>query len=246
MASMFICAFLEMACQRNDLNSCLIWRNWKKVPDVDALRTRHHAEAKTELGKEIMRLIFAAAVLICAQSVSSAESVYTSADLDKDCAIMEIDEVGGTWKCKGFGEYPVWFSEGDARQSIFLGHVGSWYRKGAWESFGQFNHYGGTVEWVLESGAPVAAITRFFVQNSEDPPSKDQGQVLVISKVGQPGAGEACVVGYVDARANKDPNVLAREVAAEFVKSFVCRKDEPIYHGVKGPTAGEPSRSFGE
>jgi hypothetical protein len=210
------------------------------------LRAKHHAVPESSRGKENMRLYLTSAALILSMNVSGAESVYTSPNLDTDCAVVETNEVGGTWKCRGFKEYPVWFSEGDARQSVFLGHVGDWYRKGAWESFGQFNHYGGTVEWVLESGAPVAAITRFFVQNSEDPPSKDEGQVLVISKVGQPGAGEACVVGYVDARANAEPNVLARKVAAEFVKGFVCRRDEPVYHGVKGPTAGEPSRDFGQ
>jgi hypothetical protein len=193
-----------------------------------------------------MRLIFTAAALALSLAAVRAQSVYTSPDLDKDCTVVETNEAGGTWKCKGFGEYPVWFSEGDARQSVFLGHVGDWYQKGAWESFGQFNHYGGTVEWVLENGAPVAAITRFFVQNSEDPPSKDEGQVLVISKVGQPGADEACVVGYVDARANKEPNTLARKVAAEKVKGFKCRVDAPVYHGVKGPTAGEPQSDFGK
>lgn len=196
-----------------------------------------------------MRLILAAALaLALALPLASAraESVYTSADLDKDCVIMELDEVGGSWRCKGFKEYPVWFTEGDARQSVFFGYVGRWYREGAWESFGQFNHYGGTVEWVLENGAPFAAISRFFVQNSEDPPSKDEGQVLVISKVGQPDAREACVVGYVDARANKEPNILARKVASEKVKGFKCRTDEPVYYGVKGLTAGEPYRSFGQ
>ena len=193
-----------------------------------------------------MRLFATAAAFTFSMTFAAAESVYTSPDLDRDCTVVETNEVGGTWRCKGFKDYPVWFSEGDARQSVFLGHVGDWYQKGAWESFGQFNHYGGTVEWVLKDGAPVAAITRFFVQNSEDPPSRDEGQVLVVSKVGQPGRGEACVVGYVDARANKEPNVLARQVASEFVQSFACRVDEPVYHGVKGETAGEPSRSFGK
>jgi hypothetical protein len=169
-----------------------------------------------------MRLILTAAALMLSINVSGAESVYTSPNLDTDCAVVETNEVGGTWKCKGFKDYPVWFSEGDARQSVFIGHVGDWYQKGAWESFGQFNHYGGTVEWVLENGAPFAAVTRFFVQNSEDTPSKNEGQVLVISKVGQPGAGEACVIGYV------------------------CRRDEPVYHGIKGPTAGEPYRDFAQ
>ena len=53
------------------------------------------------------------------------------------------------------------------------------------------------------------------------------------------------MTAYVDARANKEPNALAREVAAKVVKGFKCRIDEPVYHGVEGPTAGPPSRTFG-
>lgn len=194
-----------------------------------------------------MRLIFTAATLALSITFARTESVYTSPNLDKDCTLQEkSDDDGGTWRCTGLKDYPVWFSEGDLRQSIFFGHVGSWYRKGAWESFGQFNHYGGTIEWLIENGRPYAAIARFFIQNFEEDNARNEGQTLVISKVGQPGVGEACVAAYVDARANKEPNALARTVAAEVVKGFKCRIDEPVYHGVKGQTAGEPNRSFGD
>lgn len=196
-----------------------------------------------------MRLFVLAASLSIALSSPclAFESVYTGVNLDKGCTSLEkSDDDGGSWKCKGYKDYSVWFSEGDLRQSIFYGDVGDWYKAGAWESFGPFNHFGGKVEWLIENGKPFAAITRFFVQNPQEETSKNEGQVLVVSKVGQKGVGEACVVGYVDARANKKPNVLARKVAMDLAKSFVCRKDEPVYHGIKGPTAGEPYRSFGQ
>lgn len=101
------------------------------------------------------------------------------------------------------------------------------------------------MEWIVENGVPYAAISRFFIQNTEEDIAKYEGQTLVISKVGQLGVGEACVAAYVDARANKEPNELARKVAADIVKGFKCRVDEPVYHGVEGPTAGPPSRTFG-
>ena len=174
------------------------------------------------------------------------ESVYSRLNLDTDCTLLEnSDDGGGSWKCKGYMDYPIWFSEGDARQSIFYGHLGEWHKETAWESFGPFNHYGGTVEWLIEDGKPFATISRFFIQNFEEDIAKNEGQTLVISKVGQPGVGEACVIAYVDARANKDPNALARTVAAEVVNGFKCRADTPVYHGVEGPTAGPASRTFG-
>jgi hypothetical protein len=193
-----------------------------------------------------MRLTSAAVALLLSLAPAKAESVYTSPNLDTDCTLLEkSDDDGGSWKCKGYKDYSVWFSEGDARQSIFFGHLGEWYKQTAWESFGPFNHYGGTVEWLIEDGRPYAAISRFFIQNFEEDIAKNEGQTLVISKVGQPGVGEACVTAYVDARANKEPNALAREVAAKVVKGFKCRIDEPVYHGAEGPTAGPPSRTFG-
>jgi hypothetical protein len=191
---------------------------------------------------------------VCALAMSLAlpapagafESVYQDLNLDKDCKLLGSEETSesASWQCKGYKEYPVWFSEGDLRQSIFYGHVGDWYQKGAFESFGPFNHFSGRIEWLVKNGAAMAAITRFFVENSEEPNDAKRGQILVISKVGQPGTGEACVIGYVDARADPEPNVLARRVAEENVTSFVCRKDEPVYHGVRGEFAADPNRYF--
>ncbi|MGB8819141.1 MAG: hypothetical protein WCC66_14595 [Rhizobiaceae bacterium] len=177
-----------------------------------------------------------------------AESIYTKIDVDA-CQVVGKDEQGGRWACPGWGGYPVEFSEGDLRESLFFGHLGTWAKKSHWESFGQFNHVAGTVEWIVEGKVAKAAITRFIIQNSNADGEVDaalRGEVLVVYKVGQKGEGEACAVGYVDARANSNPNELARKVAATEVNGFACRFNEPGWHGIKGPTAGNASRSFEE
>ena len=196
-----------------------------------------------------MKHALAAVALILSASSSLAESVYTKLDLDA-CKPVEESDMGGTWICDGWGGYPVEFSEGDIRQSLFIGHLGDWSKKSHWESFGPFNHVGGTIEWIVDGKRAAAAISRFIIENSNPDTGEvdkaSQGQVLVVFKVGQKDEGEACTVGYVDARANPDPNAMARKVAESEVSGFRCRVDEPQWHGVKGPTAGDRSANFEE
>jgi len=52
------------------------------------------------------------------------------------------------------------------------------------------------------------------------------------------------VVGYIDARANKNANAIARNVADKFARNFKCGTDTPKFHGKRGESAGTPSRSF--
>ena len=66
----------------------------------------------------------------------------------------------------------------------------------------------------------------------------------MISKVGQKDEGEACVVGYVEATANKDANVLARKVADEEARDFACRYSEPMWHGNRRNTGIQPTSYF--
>lgn len=196
-----------------------------------------------------MKHVALAALILAGATPASAESVYTKLDLKK-CAAIETDEQGGRWACPGWGGYPVEFSEGDLRQSLFFGHLGNWSKKAHWESFGPFNHATGTFEWIVEGKTAKAVIARFIIENSNEETGevdeKSRGQVLAIYKVGQKGEGEACTVGYVDARANPEPNVLARKVAAREVHDFACRYNEPMWHGIKGPTAGGEMRHFEE
>lgn len=177
-------------------------------------------------------------------------SVYSPVDAGPKCVTLSTDEAGVAFSCPGHGGFGLLLAEGDLRQSVFYGHLGAWYAAGAWESFGQFNRVNDTVEWRLGGGVPYATILRWFIENMNpetgSPDEAHRGQVLVVSKVGQPGVGEACVVGYVDALANPDANELARQVADTMAPDFTCRVDEPQYHGERGPLSGDPSRTFAD
>ena len=196
-----------------------------------------------------MKFVIAAIATVLATTPSLAESVYTKLDIEK-CKVLEEEGDSIRAVCDGWGGYPVEFAEGDLRQSLFFGHMGDWAKKSHFESFGPFNQMGGTAEWIVEGKVAKSAIMRFFIENPNPATGEIdkafQGQVLVVYKVGQKGEGEACMVGFVDARANPNPNELARKVAAEEVKDFACRLNEPQWHGIKGPLVGEPMRVFEE
>jgi hypothetical protein len=177
----------------------------------------------------------------------AAESTYTDLELQKCKALVmpNPDEPGGDFMsslCPGLGDYQVLFKEGDLRQSLHYGFLRKSIVDHAFESFGQFNHMSPKIEWRIgASGKPIAAIQRFFTGDSPD-----QGQILVISRVGQPGDQEGCPIGYVDALANPDANALARAVADGLAQHFRCGVDKPDYHGTRGDKAGDPMIFHGE
>lgn len=191
--------------------------------------------------------------ILMPQGVLAAESAYTDIDLDHCKTISQTapDEPGDfvSMKCKGYKDYPLYFKEGDVRQTVYFGHLDQDIIDHAFDTFGPFNHIGTKAEWRLDSaGIAYAAILRFHIENSNpDTGMSDKahaGQVLVISRVGQIDDARGCVVGYVDALANPDPNTLARKVADDKAAAFVCGKDKPIFYGVRGAKAGEPSNNF--
>lgn len=196
----------------------------------------------------IRPIVFAAVAAIgSAFSASAAESVYTDIVISTCEPLVQgnPDEPGGDFMsafCPGLGAYRVLFKEGDLRQSLHYGYLKKTIVDTAFESFGSFNYMGPKIEWrVDDSGRPFAAIHRFFVGDQDN-----IGQVLTVSRVGQPDDEEGCPVGYVDALANKDANTLAREVADTLAVSFQCGQDQPRYHGVKGPKASEPMIYHGD
>lgn len=180
-----------------------------------------------------------------AASASAADSVYTDLNLEEDCTFYRADEHGASGYCQGYRGYPVLFDEGDLRQMVRFGHVAK--VSGQWESFGQFNHVNNKIEWRVKDKVPYAAILRRFVENSNDDGEHTEavrGQVLVVSTVADHENPTSCVIGYVDARANANANELARALADETAKSFVCGKDKPGFKGAKGPHAGDPTSYF--
>ncbi|MEL6436470.1 MAG: hypothetical protein AAFP99_06715 [Pseudomonadota bacterium] len=175
-------------------------------------------------------------------------STYSKLEVGEKCVQFEADEIGGSFACPGHGGYGVLFSEYDLRTSIFYGFVGDWYADGAWESFQTFNSVNDTIEWRLHDGVPRASILRWFIEFADpatgSPTPETRGEILVVSKVAQPGASDACVMAYVDARANADANMLARKAADDLVATFRCRIDEPKYVGEEGLKTGFPVRTF--
>lgn len=172
-------------------------------------------------------------------------SIYTKLNLKETCVIISEYELGGTFLCQGYLGYPIIFSEGDLRQMVQFGHVPN--LNSHWESFGEFNNANETVEWRVKDKKPYAAILRRFIEN----PGEDgayapdiQGEVLVVSTVGTHEKPGSCVVGYIDARANKNANEMARELADTKASSFTCGVDKPEFSGNVGPHSGSPTRSF--
>jgi len=194
-------------------------------------------------------------ILLLAAAPSAAranDSTYTDFDTDHCKTLSPEDAEGGgiSLQCKGLMDYAVYYKEGDLRQSILFGHVNQAYIDGVFESFGPFNHAGRKIEWRLgPDGKPVATILRWFIENADpatgEPAPKLKGQVLVVSKVaGEDGKG--CVVGYVDALANPEPNTLARQIADTKTGGFICGKDKADFTGVRGLRAADPTRYFPE
>tara|TARA_Y100000815_G_scaffold172366_2_gene156749 strand:+ start:53524 stop:54147 length:624 start_codon:yes stop_codon:yes gene_type:complete len=193
---------------------------------------------------------FLSAPAALAQEEGELSSIYTKMDFETGCIRMSVDEVGASFSCAGHRGYGILFAESDLRQSVFFGYVGPWYADGAWESFSAFNQTNDTVEWRLSDGRPYATILRWYIENPNPdtgaPDEAHRGQVLVVSRVAQPGEGSACVVGYVDALANPNANEMARDVADTLAADFTCMSDAPAYHGQRGPLAGEPMRVLGQ
>lgn len=186
----------------------------------------------------------------------SVEGAYTTLDFERGCTVLDRVQEGepGSWVrmvCDGYRGYPVFYSEGDLRVSLAYGFPDAGGEGPGWESFASFNHVDSIVEWRREitetSARPFAAIQRWFVYAGDGSGhgEEDDREVLVVSRVAQPDDGEGCVVGYVDAEANRAPDELARRVADEVARGFRCGTDEPAYHGETTEATPRPSRSGG-
>lgn len=174
------------------------------------------------------------------QPALAVESSYSKIDFDRDCKFdpPTSNEGGGvSGECR-FGNNPVmYYLEGDLRQSVGFGAPGKY------QSFGQFNYMNNVIEWRSNNGKPFAAIVRFFINIAVDDilakKKPREGQVLVVHRVAQSPDDLTCIVGMVDARANRNANVIAREIADELAEDFRCGQTRPKYYGKKGAFAGD-------
>ncbi|WP_245408877.1 hypothetical protein [Rhizobium wuzhouense] len=194
-------------------------------------------------------VIFAMSLPMEPTSAAANESVYTDLDLD-NCQTLSEDPMGVSLKCKGYRDYPVYFKEGDLRQSVFYGHVDQELIDGAFESFSAFNHINTKVEWRLDDqGKPFAAILRWFIDNPGPDGSStraSRGEILVVSRVGTVDYGGSCMVALVDAKANPDANEKARQMADDTAADFACGMQEPEWVGKRGELVSERTFSWPE
>ena len=180
----------------------------------------------------------AALVLGCVNAPATAqtiESVYTALDLDKCRHVKGKDvEDYGEWRCNGFGGIAVHVSAGDQRTYVSYGRNAK-NEPAAKQTLASFNGEGKKIEWRAERGAnnklkPFATIMRWSTTvSSGDEPVR--GAVLVVTRIAP---GGVCHVGYVDATANRDANMLAQKIADENARSFRCGADKTIVLGNKG------------
>jgi hypothetical protein len=175
-----------------------------------------------------------------AQTGAAVERAYTPLDLDKCRHKRGTDaEDYGSWRCRGFGGDTVFVSAGDERTYVSYG-PGRGDTQAARETLAAFNSAGNTVEWRIEhrNGKPraFATILRWTttVANNGDP---IRGQVLVVTRLGP---GGVCHVGYVDARANRNANDLAAQIADTRARAFRCGRDKPVVLGETGPGFSGP------
>lgn len=185
----------------------------------------------------------------------AAESAYTSAATDKGCVTSgtptpEDEDMGNvSLKCAGYKDYPFYFNAYDNRESTYFGHLNKQILDGAGETFETFNYIGDKIEWRLDDqGVPRATILRYMIQNlnpdTSEPDKAHEGQVLVISRVGQPDDMTGCITAYVDALENKDANEIARKLADQQAPGFPCGRQEPKFHGKTGKLAGYPVYNY--
>jgi hypothetical protein len=187
----------------------------------------------------------------------AASSVYTTATTDTGCETMktptpeDVDMGAASLKCLGYKDYPLYYNTYDGRTSTYFGHLSQAILDGAGETFEVFNYIdnGDRIEWRLDDkGVPRATILRYHTQNlnpvSYEPDAEHEGQVLVISRVGQPDDRTGCVTAYIDALENKDANEMARKLADEQAPAFPCGKEQPVFHGRRGDKASEPVYNY--
>lgn len=211
------------------------------------------------MARFIVPLVLAALVAV-PLSVRAAESVYTDTQIDKCENLLknpdedDIQMRHVSVKCAGYKDYPFYFNEYDDMQSAYFGHLSPEIIELGGETFEVYNHVGEKIEWRLDGkGVPRAVILRYVLESfdadalaaaSAHGEIRRNGEILVVSRVGQPADKTGCVTAYVDALANSDAAELARKLADEQAPTFPCGKDRPQFHGRVGEWVSLPIYNY--
>jgi len=192
----------------------------------------------------MIKYFISSLALLFPSYVTAQDSTYTELNIEQGCTLITetVEGTSASYQCQGFENYPVYWTFGDLREFVRFGYISD--SASYYETFAEWNYVNTTIEWRLDNGIPFATILRWFIDNvdpvtgSVDPAMR--GQVLVVSRVANTPSEQSCMVGLVDARANADANVLAREVADGMARKFNCGSDLIQYYGDVGRYAPSP------
>ena len=174
------------------------------------------------------RTVFQAILVFCLVPAATAgefDSAYTKLKFE-ECVLIRppADEStdGGALECAGYQGIPVYVADGDLRMFISYGPQAD-QEPAARQTLSNFNTVNETLEWRLRNGVPVATILRWF-------PSLDEtgktGSILIVTQL-LPGGG-TCWIAKIDAQANKNANVLARQAADTMAGTFDCSQGAAV------------------
>ncbi|MES0812731.1 hypothetical protein ABLO27_24780 [Roseibium sp. SCPC15] len=188
---------------------------------------------KFNLCQKLAFLIFSAAVLEgqgTGAEAAEITSTYTKIRL-QDCSQTEPASkegtFGGSWECSGFQGQKVYVAEGDLRMFVSFGPSAA-REPAAAQTLPNFNTINETLEWRLRDGVAFATILRWFPTLDD---SGKTGSVLIVTQL-DPG-GAICQIARIDAQANKNANVLARNVADRLAGKHDCSRG-PLIEGKPG------------
>ena len=165
----------------------------------------------------VVALWLAATVQVTQAAMTSVYTDLETASGDapgcETLAASDPDE-GGEWasvRCPGPGGVWAHIEYADARDAIRVGEDGT-----GTPFLSDFTSFGPKIEWRLTDGAPTAMIVRMHVGGSAD----RQAQWLTVHKV-DAATGKGCLFGVIDARANRNANRMARDLADQSA-SWAC------------------------
>lgn len=182
----------------------------------------------------------AAAVATAGAALPAAAQDFTSqytSTATKNCkrvdAAKENDGDWSIWQCAGLGGNVVRVTESDLRMTVSIGRdlAAAAASPAAKQQFGPWNNVHDTLEWRSSGGRPFATIQRWFLSDTTKTDRKGnptQVGMLIVTRL-----APACHVAYVDAAANGNANVLARQAADLHAREFDCDKP-PMVVGRRG------------
>lgn len=171
-----------------------------------------------------------------ADAVRQVKSLYTVVDLG-ECRLVANSASDDVRVCEGLPDYPVYVARNAEKIYLSVGAnaASSLAAKQTLSAANTVFEPGGkrtTVEWRFiirnEKPVPYATIVRYFTGEGGR-----RGEVLVVMRVS---GAEACHVAYVDALANADAMILAREAADIRGRANEC----PATPAILGATGKSP------